>query len=430
MDYSLHADVCVCGGGPAGIAAAIAAARCGADTIVLEQNGYPGGLATAGLVGPISRFNFGGRRVVGGIPLEFIARLHAAGGAIIDLPSGNIPFDAELYKLTALEMLSEAGCRTLYHAVVHGHNQIEDGAVACAHAVSEGSAIHVNADVFVDCTGTGSLVACRGELWRRRNTPEDNQPLSLVFVLGGVDTSGMTVLMSEDGVKYAHAGLREDLAAAVKQRLVSGFGGPWVVWGSVIRPGYVSVNCTRYGGDVTDPVDFSRAETTMRSEIHRIVEVFTKADPAFSGCFLQQTAATAGCRESRELVAAYRLTGDDVFHDRHFRDTIALGAHPVDRHLPGSSGQNVEFLAAPYEIPFGCLVSASCPNLLAAGALSSADPVAFATMRVQAQCMAMGQAAGTAAALCAASGTPVADLDVVKLRRELVAHKAIVDPPG
>jgi hypothetical protein len=406
--------------------AAIAAARTGARTVLLEKNGFVGGLATAGLVGPISKFSFGGKRVVGGIPLEFVERLHARGGAIIDLPSGNVPFDAELYKLVAQEMLQEAGVEILFHATVHGAEFGNDDELQRVQAVSEGTPVSVEAACFVDCTGTGSLLATRSDLWQRRNQPDSMQPLSLVFILGGVDTTRTTVLMAEDGTIYAHPGLRAALTKAVEERLISTFGGPWAVWGSVIHDGQVSVNCTRYGGDVTDPIDFSRAEATMRAEIPPIVDVFRQADPAFAQCFLQQTATTAGYRESRELVAAYQLTGDDIFSGRDFPDTIAFGAHPIDRHLPGSSGQNVQFLTAPYQIPYRCLVSSRCPNLLAAGALASAAPVAFATLRVQAQCMATGQAAGTAAALCATSETPVADLDQDQLRNQLTAQKAIV----
>jgi glycine/D-amino acid oxidase-like deaminating enzyme len=423
---NLRADVCICGAGPAGFVAAIAAARTGARTVLLEKNGFAGGLATAGLVGPISKFSFGGRRVVGGIPLEFVERLHARGGAILDLPSGNVPFDAELYKLVAQETLAEAGVLILFHATVHGAEFGDDDALRQVRAVSEGTPVMVEAACFVDCTGTGSLLATRADLWQRRNEPDSTQPLSLVFILGGVDTSQTTVRMAEDGTKYAHPVLRAALASAVEEQLISSFGGPWAVWGSVMRDGQVSVNCTRYGGDVTDPLDFSRAEATMRAEILPIIDVFRRADPAFSQCFLQQTATTAGYRESRELVAAYQLTGDDVFSGREFPDTIAFGAHPIDRHLPGSSGQNVQFLTAPYRIPYRCLASARCPNLLAAGALAAADPVAFATLRVQAQCMATGQAAGTAAAIGATSGTAVAELDQDELRRRLTAQNAIV----
>ena len=111
-------EVCVAGGGPAGFVAAIAAARNGAKVTLVESFGFPGGMATAGLVGPISKFNFGGKRVVGGIPWEFVERLSAQGGAITDLPKGNVPFEAEIYRRVAREMLEEAGVRCFWQTSI------------------------------------------------------------------------------------------------------------------------------------------------------------------------------------------------------------------------------------------------------------------------------------------------------------------------
>src|SRR5690606_19008536 len=109
LPVTREADVVVCGGGPSGFVAAIAAARNGAKTLLLEHYGFLGGMATAGLVGPISKFNFRGERIVSGIPEEFVGRMAERGGAIIDLPSGNVPYDPEIYKYTALHMAEEAG---------------------------------------------------------------------------------------------------------------------------------------------------------------------------------------------------------------------------------------------------------------------------------------------------------------------------------
>jgi hypothetical protein len=121
-------------------------------------------MATAGLVGPISKFNFSGRRVVGGIPLEFVERMHASGGSIIDLPSGNIPFDSEIYKLIAQEMLLESSAAVIFHATAYGAEFAADGRLVNVQSTSEGSTIAVGAEVFIDATGTGSLIAGRREL--------------------------------------------------------------------------------------------------------------------------------------------------------------------------------------------------------------------------------------------------------------------------
>ena len=423
----INKDVCICGGGPAGLMAAIAAAREGVETILIERYGFAGGMATAGLVGPISKFNFGGRRVVGGIPLEFVERMGAEGGAITNIPSGNIPFDSEIYKSTAMAMLLDAGVEIVFDATVYAAEFTPDGTVSQVKITSAGTDFAVAASCFVDCTGTGTLIASRPELWRKRNTADANQPLSLIFKLGNVRTDRINVLMSEDGVRYANQELRRELAAAMENKLIANFGGPWTVWGSTIRAGMVSVNCTRYGGDATNPQDLSRAEVVMRRDMLKMVGIFRQADRAFADAFLLESAVTAGYRESREIVGVYRVTADDIFANGGFDDTIALGAHPVDRHVADSSEQNVQFLSSAYAIPFRCMISSQCPNLLAAGALVAAEPLAYATMRVQAQCMAMGQAAGTAAALCGRQKSSVNAIDVTALRNRLRQRRAIVD---
>lgn len=423
----IQKDVCVCGGGPAGWVAALAAAREGAETILIERYGFVGGMATAGLVGPISKFNFSGRRVVGGIPLEFVERMGEAGGAINNLPSGNVPFESEMYKSIALEMLLEAGVEIIFDATVYSAEFALDGTLNLVNVTSAGTDFAVAASLFVDATGSGTLIASRPGLWRKRNTADSNQPLSLIFKLANVRTDQIGVLMSEDGVRYANQELRRELASALSRRLIDNFGGPWAVWGSTIRPGMISVNCTRYGGDVTNPRDLSRAEVVMRSDMLKMVDIFRHADHAFSDAFLLESAVTAGYRESREIVGVYRVKADDIFAATHFEDSIALGSHPVDRHVADSCEQKVQFLHSPYTIPYRCMVSGQCPNLLAVGGLVAAEPLAYATIRVQAQCMAIGQAAGTAAALCAQQQTRVDLIGIPGLREVLRRRRAIIE---
>jgi hypothetical protein len=178
----------------------------------------------------------------------------------------------------------------------------------------------------------------------------------------------------------------------------------------------VSVNATRAeAADVTDPVQIAAATERMRREIPAIVDVMRQADPAFRNAWLAQTATTSGFRECREIKALHRVTAAEFASGADVPDAIALAAHPMDRHLAGSSGQNLTFLERPGVIPLSALVSAKCPNLLAAGGLVAAEPAAFASMRVQAQCMAMGQAAGTLAAFM--PGKDVRKLDFVAVRR-------------
>lgn len=411
----LRAEVCVAGGGPAGFVAAIAAARHGAKVTLVETFGFPGGMATAGLVGPISKFNFCGKRVVGGIAWEFVERLAVLGGAITDLPKGNVPFEAEVFKLVAREMLEEAGVTCLWQTTVCGEPELAaDGSIKAVSLATAGFVSRLEADMFIDCTASGALVGHHG-FGGFRSLKGAAQPLSLCFHLGGVDTGKARILVRGDNERSANPVLRAALEKAMASGRIKSFGGPWAVWGSTIRPGFISVNATRTSADVTDPVEIAAATSLMRREIPVIVEVMREADPAFRESFVSQTAATMGFRECRELNAIHRVTASEFVSGERPPDTIALAVHPMDRHVAGSSAQNLSFLKKPGAIPYSALVSAKCPNLLAAGGLVAAEPSAFASIRVQAQCMATGQAAGTAAAMAAKAGVAPKALDVAAL---------------
>ena len=345
---TLGADVCVVGGGPAGFVAAIAAARNGVKVTLVESFGFPGGMATAGLVGPISKFNFGGKRVVGGLPWEFVERLAARGGAITDLPKGNAPFEAEVYRRVAREMLEEAGVTCLWQTSVCGAPELaQDGSIRAVTLSTAGFLSRLEAKMFIDCSASGALVG---------------------------------------------------------------------------HHGFGDFRSSRAAADVTDPVEIAEATALMRREIPEIVDVMRSADPAFREAYVAQTAAASGFRECRELKALHRVTATEFVSGERPADTIALAAHPMDRHLAGSSGQNLSFLKKPGAIPLSALISVKCPNLLAAGGLVAAEPAAFASIRVQAQCMATGQAAGTAASMSAKAGCSPKDLETTKVIGSLKAQ--------
>ena len=392
-------DVFVAGAGPAGFVAAIAAARNGANVTLAESFGFPGGMATAGLVGPISKFNFAGRRVVGGIAWEFVERMAALGGAVTDLPKGNVPFEAEVYRRVAREMLEEAGVRCLWQTQVCGEPELSaDGSIRAVTLSTGGFLARIEANRFVDCTASGAIVGHCG-FGGFRSEKGAAQPLSLCFILGGVDTDNARVLVGKDNERSRNPVLRDALQKAMAAGRIRSFGGPWAVWGSTIRSGFVSVNATRAAAaDVTDPIQIAEATALMRREIPEIVAVMREADPAFRTAWLAQTAAASGFRECREIAALHRVTAQEFLGGADEPDAIALAAHPMDRHIAGSSAQNLTFLERPGVVPLRSLVSAKCPNLLAAGGLVAAESAPFASIRVQAQCMATGQAAGTLAA--------------------------------
>lgn len=422
-------DVVVCGGGPSGFIAATASARNGAKTLLIEEHGFLGGMATAALVGPISKFNFDGNRIVGGIPLEFILKMEEKGGAITNLPSGNIPFDPEIYKHTALQMVKESGAELLLHTRTVNClvNEKDKGTVDYVIVESPSGREAIQAKFIIDATGTGTMASRAGFRCKLRTDNEGRlQPLSLVFRLGGVDTDNLRVWMDEDGVKYANVELKEVLQTAVEKGKLKQFGGPWTVFGSTIRRGEVSVNATRFAGNAIDRKSFTEAEVEMRKDVMKMIEIFRKASSQFANCYLIDTATQAGIRETRMIEGLYTIDLDDILNPKDFPDTVAKGAHWIDIHQPQDSKQSATFVGKPYNIPYRTLIPLNSQNLIVAGGSISATKEAFASIRVQAQCMALGQAAGTAAAICTQQNISAASIDVRQLREILKDQEAII----
>jgi ribulose 1,5-bisphosphate synthetase/thiazole synthase len=422
-------DVVVCGGGPSGFVAAIAAARQGARTLLIEQYGFLGGMATAALVGPIVKFNWQGRRIVGGIPWEFVETLAKHDGAIIDWPSGAVPFDVEVYKRIAAKMVENAGVSLLLHTRVTDCLLNRPGKVDYV-VVENASGRHaVKTKYVIDCTGIGAVVVKAGLPWRLRKKAQNQlQPMSLLFRLGGVDTDHLeNTQMKEEGVKYFNRRLRTAFENSELGRKML-FGGPWLIHGSTIRRGEVTVNMTRYPGSGADVKDLTAAELRLREDIARIVPLLRQLLPELKQSYLIDTATQVGIRETRSITALYNMTVDDILQPKPFPDTVAKGAHPIDVHQYADSGQEVRFITKDYNIPYRALAPRGSQNVLVGGGSVGATAEAFASIRVQAQCMALGEAAGTAVALCLEQGgCAVHEPAGAAVRQRLHKQGAIVD---
>lgn len=420
-------EVAVVGGGPSGFVAAIAAARNGAKTVLIEKYGFLGGMATAGLVGPISKFKLHGQTIVGGIPFEFVKKMADRKAANLDLENGSVPFDAEMYKYTAMQMVDDAKVQMLFHSRVIDCIPDKANESRISHIVISGpSGLYaIKCQYLIDCTGTGDVVSKTKLHCQLRENAESLQPMSLMFRLGGVKQDFLQVLASKEKTRYSNAPLREILQKQVDKGNLKLFGGPWAFHGSTLRDGEVTVNATRCGGNPIDVHDITKAEILLRNETMVIVEAF-KESPAFKDAYLIETAAQVGVREARTIEGLYTVDQDDILNPKDFPDTVAKGGHPMDMHLSSSSGQKVTFLDKPYTIPFRSLVPKNSVNLLVAGNLASATKEAFSTIRVQAQCMALGQAAGTAAALGCSQKLSACQIDGEKIREIIAQQGAIV----
>ncbi len=414
-------DVVVCGGGPAGLIAAIAAARGGARTALVERYGFLGGMATAGLVAPISVFNYNGRRIVGGIPWEFVERLAGIGGAEEEKPLGNITFSPEKYKLVAQRMLLEAGVTLYFHSYLTGCRTARRGGSRTSSSRTRTAPRRSSPVTSSTPRATPTPGAAGGRPDAARGTTL--QPASLIFMLGGVDTDALPMLRhSRQGVNYHDLAIREALEALREREEVPLFGGPWYC--GVLTPGVVLVNMTRTQADMADNREATAAECLLHEHVHLFTELLRRHVPAFRNASLLATATQTGVRETRRIRGFHTLTGEEYLHAVDFPDAVSRGCHPVDIHAASSTGQRCEFLKEAAFIPYRCLIAPGFPNLLVAGRSFSADAVASASVRVQASVMGLGQAAGAAAAQCVRSGVGVAEIDVGQLRRTLVEYGA------
>lgn len=417
-------EVIVAGGGPAGVVAAIAAARGGARTLLIERYGFVGGMATSALVTPISEFRVAGEQHIGGIPLELMRRTAELGGAEIERDSGNWPINDEIFKLSAQRMLVESGVTVLLHTWF-SDVVCDDGRVSHVVVQNKAGRVAYACRAVVDCTGDADVVRAAGLPTTKGDVL---QPATLWFQLGGVDTGALEYVFGDavDGILPVSESIRARLAELHAQGKVPLFGGPWI--NRFFHNGFVSINVLREPTDASDPEWFSRTEISLREKMHALIETMREEFPEFRGAWLAKSGIQTGVRETHHIVGLYELTRDDVIHPKAFPDTVAKGAHTIDIHHSDSIDQN-EFvlLRRPYNVPLRCLIPHDSINIIIAGRCLCADGPGFGSVRVMATCMAMGQGAGTAAALAVEHDVAFPDLDHGLLRSVLIKHDAIVD---
>ena len=424
-------DVLVVGGGPAGMIAAIAAARNGARTTVIERYGVFGGMATNALVGPIlAIFHwYGAGRIVGGIPWEMLQRMKALDGAILGDEGPHVSFDPEVLKVVADRMVVEAGGRMRLHSLA--------SAVSCDGEHMDGVILEsksgrqaVLAKVIVDATGDAD-VATWGGNGVEKGHPDTGamQPMTLYYRLANVHTDLMENPTNPDTF-YTMVETRELMQKAVDAGELPLFGGPWAPKSSTVREREAGVNMVRVWGDATDVLDLTRVEIEGRDHVQRFVAWLKEHVPAFKDCYMYDSGPQIGVRETRRIRGDYVLTGDDVLQGTEFNDGIALGGHIIDIHSLERTSKQHGVRVAPYQIPYRALLPVGLENVIVTGRPISATHEAHASLRVMGTCMALGEAAGTAAALAATQHGLVRNVDANELVAQLKSQGAIVDAGG
>ncbi|MGQ9731563.1 MAG: FAD-dependent oxidoreductase [Candidatus Zipacnadales bacterium] len=442
-------DVCVIGGGPGGLPAALAAAREGANTLLVEMQGFLGGMATAGQIGPFlgHKGSRGQNIVIEGLFREICERLADIGQAWEwerAIQAWGVPFSSEGLKYVADQMIAESGADVLLHAFFVDA-VVEDGKMTHAIIESKSGRQAVKAKVFVDATGDAD-VAFRAGAECTKGRPADGKPMSMgsMFRIGGLDT------LSEETRKAAVERMREACLAGELTNYGLGLGGH----GSTIVSNEASVNCTRVAGDCSNVRDLTHAEIYIRDQTWKTITAWRSA-PGAEGIYLISTPTHVGVRESRQIVGLHRLVGQDVVEARKYEDSIARCGYWIDIHCPRGFGigqgvhlcyqkcekkdcymlteyadQLPDELYPPegewFDIPYRALVPQTLNGLLVSGRCISADYQAMGAMRVMAPCMAIGEAAGTAAAMAAAAEIQPRAVNVMLLREKLRAKGALV----
>ena len=421
-------DVIVVGGGPAGIGAAFASARLGARTLVIEQFNCLGGVATAGGHGHISKFDDGeGKRVVNGIAWEVADRVVREG-----FGHGNahgIWFEVEGLKRILDAMAGETPALEVLYHTFFCESMVENGAITGVIVQNKDGRRAFCAKRVIDCTGDGDAAASAGCRWEM-GRPGDGkcQPVTLMFTIGGVEWPKVEAWRTSYHMREVWAAAQENGDMEPFQKTLMGF------WWTPTRPDQVGVNFTHVIHiDSTKAVDLTRATMEARRQAYLSIDVFRKYVPGMERCYMVSTPNTIGIRESRRILGEYVLTEQDQRAQRDFADTIAYGSFFTDIHAidgPGMEKISLEPQPVPYRygIPYRILVPQRVDQLLVAGRCASCTHVALGSLRVMVPCIAMGEAAGTAAALSLREGVTPRALDADMLRAALRERGAIVSP--
>ncbi len=445
MDYyeeparKLHVrklDVVVAGGGTAGVVAALASARQGAKTILIEQKGYPGGTVVEGGTALHSFYNlwkaFPGvekRQVVKGIPQEIVERLARIGGTTghVEMLKGYnydsvcTAIDTEMYKLVTFEMLDEAGVFVCVNTRLAGAIK-EGGQVKGVIAESRSGREAIMAKSFVDCTGYGDLAAYAGAGF---SEPNDYSVASSIGV-GGVSLEKYyEFLNSYDAVREYAEGPRSGKEGQIVRLSGNLKKMPPEFVQEANEIGMATVTTTVHDDyfmfikvnfkmpvSPTNRDEVAKAELELRRRQAKAVELFKKYVPGCEKAFIARS-SSLNIRRARVITCDYDITLSDVLEGRHFDDDImAYGFHDSAPRLQIKDGGT-------YGIPYRALRVAGIENLLVAGMVITSDHDAHMSTRNTVCCMGQGQAAGTAAALCAAKNVGTRELPYDDLRKTL-----------
>jgi hypothetical protein len=413
---ALDADVLVCGGGCAGLAAALSAARNGAKTVLIERAGFAGGIITA-----VGLPFFDGiadikdnRIVVRGIGLELLAKsgVCEANATHVKVHNPTIR-NVEAFKILADKLLTaeKDNLRVLYHSSACGV-EMDDQRITAVLVANKAGITRVRAKQVIDCTGDADVAAWAG-------APTDKgaelQPLTLHFRIGNVKKAPDMSKNCRTALEKAHE--RGELPM---------YYGPGVMF--MFAQDEIYVHGVRVPADASDPVELTRAEMQGRADAWAMYEAWKRDVPGFEDSYFITSGPFIGVRETRRIVGQHVLAEDEIMATKAFDDAIATGCWYLDMHpnkiTTGGANAVPKQQPAPYDIPYRSLLPKNVENLLVAGRCHSTTRLAQSSTRVTVTAMALGEAAAVAAALAAQGGTSPLKVDGREVRKKLRKQNA------
>ena len=451
-EHAVQYDVAVVGGGPGGVPAAIAAARAGARTVLVERTAALGGAAASGL-SILGFLDYSGNRALGGIAQEMMDRLAALGGAPghFGCPVHNSisPVAPDLVKIVLVQMCQEAGVDILFQQELLDVEVDETSTVRAVTVFGKLTKTRIAARVFIDGTGDGDLAYLAGVPFTSgQDGTSTMQPSTLMFTVLGHDLERFWDFLDEHpdemGIKEEYArgynvdflrstrghcfiGLTDRVAAA---RAAGTFTIPrnQFIYISTASEHTLAINTSRVTRiDASDSLQLSRGLQTGYGQVLELLE-FLHTLPGFEKAEISQIAPALGVRETRHFQGEERLTMDLLYSDATSEHAIALSPYNIDIHSGTGDGIDLHVVEKPFGIPFGCLLPAGVDGLLLSGRTISLDSTVFASARVMGTCMAVAHAAGLAAAISIHEDISPKLVDVRQLRTELVEQGEILEP--
>lgn len=425
-------EVVVLGGGPAGMAAAVSAARSGRKTLLVERYGFLGGMGTAAGV-----TNFCGlhanvhgeiRRVVHGVSAQLTDRIARLDGLCEphSLFGGKIAaqaYDTAAYKIAADDLLVGSGSALLFHAYAAGVTMRSAREIEALLVETKSGRGAITADIFIDCSGDADMATAAGAPYEKGDETGSTMYPSLMFRVNGVDTQ-------RAGRAWEH------FDALMERAEQDGF--HFARKTPIIRPQRHAIewraNVTQLSNqdgsaiDGTDALQISMGEVEGRKQIADFMKFLRAYAPGFEQAYVLEIAPQVGVRETRRVLGEYQLTEDDVLNCASFDDTIGVNGWMVENHVAGDVEfkfqHDIPHVRGFNHLPYRMIVPRQIDNLLVAGRCASMTHMGQSAARVTGACFVMGEAAGTAAAISLSTKKTLRELDVQALQDMLAHHGA------